>query len=305
MTENEQGDTDFSRTVFNVPSQRTDHGVVNRLPVLVVLRGTQVGRRYLLNESGLVLGRRPDRADLVIPGDAQVSSVHCRFERLAPEQGWQVVDMSSTNGTLVGGERVATVKLQDGDRVTIGETVMKFTFHDELEEEFHRQVDHLMNVDDLTGLPVQRVFQVRFADALLACKRRAVPIAVYMMDMDGLKRINDSHGHFVGANSIATVGRRLGALLQSVAGVVSRFGGDEFSAFVPNVDRDQALAIGERMRAAVADEPITRDQVTVNPTMSIGYAVFPHDGQLPEELTRQADDALYRAKAAGRNRVSE
>lgn len=304
MTENEQGDTDFSRTVFNVPSQRHDPAVVHRLPVLVVLRGAQVGRRYLLNESGLVLGRRPDRADIVIPGDAQISSVHCRFER-TPEQAWQVVDMSSTNGTLVGGERVATTKLTDGDRVTIGETVMKFTFHDELEEEFHRQVDHLMNLDDLTGLPVQRVFQVRFSDALAVCKRRVTPIAVYMMDMDGLKRINDTHGHFVGANSIATVGRRLGTLLQSVNGVVSRFGGDEFSAFVPNVDREQARNIGERMRASVADEPITRDQITVNPTMSIGYAVFPHDGQLPEELTRQADDALYRAKAAGRNRVSE
>ncbi len=304
MTENEQGDTDFSRTVFNVPRQRHDPAVVNRLPVLVVLRGAQVGRRYLLNESGLVLGRRPDRADIVIPGDAQISSVHCRFER-SPEQAWQVVDMSSTNGTLVGGERVVTTKLTDGDRVTIGETVMKFTFHDELEEEFHRLVDHLMYIDDLTGLPVQRVFQVRFSDALLACKRRAAPISVYMMDMDGLKRINDTHGHFVGANSIATVGRRLGALLQSVNGVVSRFGGDEFSAFVPNVDREQARTIGERMRASVADEPITRDQVTVNPTMSIGYAVFPHDGQLPEELTRHADDALYRAKAAGRNRVSE
>src|SRR5688572_31397056 len=113
MHENEQSDTDFSRTVFNVPSQRTDPAIVNRLPVLVVLRGAQVGRRYLLNESGLVLGRRPDRADIVIPGDAQISSVHCRFER-TPEQMWQVVDMSSTNGTLVGGERVTATKLQDG-----------------------------------------------------------------------------------------------------------------------------------------------------------------------------------------------
>jgi diguanylate cyclase (GGDEF)-like protein len=59
------------------------------------------------------------------------------------------------------------------------------------------------------------------------------------------------------------------------------------------------------MRAAVADTPITRGTVEVNPTISIGLAVFPMDGQLAEELTRKADEALYRAKAAGRNRVSE
>lgn len=300
-----KNDSEFSRTVYSAPSSQKDAGNSPRLPVLVVLRGAQVGRRYLLNESGLVLGRRADRAQLVVPGDPQISSVHCRFERSAGDESWQVVDLSSTNGTVIGGERVATMTLRDGDRILVGETVFKFTFHDEIEEEFHRQVDHLMNIDDLTGLPVQRVFQIRFQEALQSCKRRALPMAVFMMDMDGLKKTNDTHGHFVGANSIATVGRRLGAIVHAANGVVSRFGGDEFSAFVPNADREQALAIGERMRAAVADTPITRDTITVNPTISIGFSVFPADGQLAEELTRKADDALYRAKAAGRNRVSE
>ena len=297
-------DSEFSRTMYSAPS-RGEVGGATRLPVLVVLRGTQVGRRYLLNESGLVLGRRADRAHLVVPGDTQISSVHCRFERGAQAESWQVVDMASTNGTVIAGERIATSLLRDGDRILVGETVLKFTFHDEVEEEFHRQVDHLMNIDDLTGLPVQRVFQVRFQDSLMVCKRKSIPMAVFMMDMDGLKKINDSHGHFVGAHSIATVGRRLGALLQSKNGVVSRFGGDEFSAFVPDCSREQARAIGELMRAAVGDQPITREAITVNPTISIGMATLPEDGQLAEKLTRKADDALYRAKAAGRNRVSE
>jgi two-component system cell cycle response regulator len=298
-------ESEFTRTVYSLPGQLAGTGTNSRLPVLVVLRGAQVGRRYLLNESGLVLGRRPDRADLVVPGDAQISSVHCRFERGAVAEAWQVVDLSSTNGTVIAGERVATMTLRDGDRILVGETMLKFTFHDEVEEEFHRQVDHLMNIDDLTGLPVQREFQVRFQDALLVSRRKNLPMAVFMMDMDGLKKINDTHGHFVGAHSIATVGRRLGALVQEAGGTVSRFGGDEFSAFVPNADREQAAAFGERLRSAVADQPITRDKITVNPTISIGMAVYPVDGQLAEELTRKADDALYRAKAAGRNRVSE
>ncbi|HEX5054746.1 MAG TPA: GGDEF domain-containing protein [Planctomycetota bacterium] len=301
----ESGDTDFNRTVFSVPNEGQGKAAPPpRLPVLVVLRGEQVGRRYLLNENSLVIGRRPDRADLVVPGDAQISSVHCRIERGPQPDTWQVVDLSSTNGTYIAGQRITTLALRDGDRVHVGETVLKFCYHDELEEEFHRQVDHLMNIDDLTGLPVQRVFQVRFADNLAFCTRRNRPMAVFMMDMDGLKRINDTHGHLLGAHTIATVGKRLGTIVQKAGGVVSRFGGDEFSAFVPDCDREGALALGETMRAAVADEPITRGTVLAAPTISIGVAVYPLDGDLAEQLTRQADEALYRAKAAGRNRVS-
>lgn len=298
------GDTDFGRTLYSVPKDNAN-AAEHRLPVLVVLRGSQVGRRYLLNENALVIGRRPDRADLVIPGDPQISSTHCRLERATSPDSWQVVDLGSTNGTIVAGQRVtAAAALHEGDRIHVGETVLKFCFHDELEEEFHRQVDSLMNVDDLTGLPVQRVFKTRFTDALLLCARQSRPMAMFMMDMDGLKKINDTHGHLFGANSIATIGRRLGGIVQTAGGVVSRFGGDEFSAFVPNCDREQCLVLGEKLRAAVADEPVVRGDVTVNPTISIGVAVFPFDGTGAEALTRHADEALYRAKAAGRNRVS-
>ncbi|HZN41062.1 MAG TPA: GGDEF domain-containing protein [Planctomycetota bacterium] len=300
----DSGDTEFSRTAFSRPNQPSGSGSLHRLPVLVVMRGAQVGRRYLLNEKSLVIGRRPDRADLVVPGDTQVSSVHCRIECGPTPDSWQVVDLSSTNGTMVEGQRITSLVLRDGDRVHVGETVLKFCFHDELEEEFHRQVDSLMNIDDLTGLPVQRVFQGKFYEALMTCMRRSRPMTVLMMDMDGLKRINDSHGHLVGAHTIATVGRRLGVLIGRAAGVVSRFGGDEFSAYVPNADLEQGLQLGEEIRAAVANEAIERGAVTVQPTISIGLAVFPQDGQLAEQLTRKADEALYRAKAAGRNRVS-
>lgn len=300
----EPEDTDPSRTVYSLPGQNAAGSAAQRLPVLVVLRGQQVGRRYLLNEDVLVLGRRADRADLVVPGDAQVSGAHCRIER-GPEAGsWQIVDLGSTNGTHLSGQRITTAQLVDGDRILIGETVLEFTFHDEIEEEFHRQVDHLMNIDDLTGLPVQRVFQQRLFDALEWCARRGQPLGLFMMDMDGLKKMNDTHGHLVGAHSIATVGRRLGAIVQAAGGTVSRFGGDEFSAFVPRFDRAACLQLGERLRACVADEPIQHGQACVQPTLSIGVAIFPEDGAVAEALTRHADAALYRAKAAGRNRVS-
>src|SRR5690606_11404525 len=274
-----------------------------RLPVLVVLYGSQVGRRYLLNESGLVLGRRSDRASLVVPGDRQISSAHCRFENGREPGSWQVIDQQSTNGTHIGGKPITTAILRDGDRIVVGDTLLKFTFHDELEEDFHRQVDQFMNIDDLTGLPVQRVFQQRFAEALDEGTRRRQPLALFMMDMDGLKAINDRHGHLMGAHVIGTVGRRLGALIQAQQGVCSRFGGDEYSAFVPAIEPDAALELGERLRCAVAGTAIERQGAVAKPTISIGVAFRGLHGDSTNELTRAADEALYRAKAAGRNRV--
>ncbi len=294
---------DFMRTTRARLDRVSSAAAQDRLAVLVVLRGAQVGRRYLLNENALVLGRRADRADLVIADDPLVSSVHCRIERGAGPDVWTLVDLSSTNGTMIGGQRVTTAMLRDGDRIEMGDTVLKFCFHDKLEDEFHRQVDHLMNVDDLTGLPVQRVYRQRMQTALALRKFSGQPVALFMMDLDGLKKINDQHGHHLGAHSIATVGRRLGAIVAAVGGVVSRFGGDEFSACVPGQDRAKALELGERMRAAVANEAITLGATTVNPTISIGLAVAPDDGDVAEALTRRADEALYRAKADGRNCV--
>jgi diguanylate cyclase (GGDEF)-like protein len=146
---------------------------------------------------------------------------------------------------------------------------------------------------------------MRFDDAIVTCAATQRPLVLFMMDMDGLKKINDAHGHQTGAHTIATVGRRLGALILAARGACSRFGGDEFSAFVPRMSRDEALALGERLRLAVAEEPITRENVTVQPTISIGFARFPEHGSSAMQLMRAADEALYRAKAAGRNRVCE
>jgi two-component system cell cycle response regulator len=124
-----------------------------------------------------------------------------------------------------------------------------------------------------------------------------------MMDLDGLKKINDTHGHHVGARTIAAVGCLLGELVGS-DGLVTRFGGDEFTAFAPDHDRDAGIALGETIRGALRARPVDCGTADVRPTISIGVAAFPEDGETPEKLTRRADAALYRAKAAGRDTVS-
>jgi diguanylate cyclase (GGDEF)-like protein len=276
----------------------------NRLPVLIVLRGAQIGRRYLLNEQALVLGRREGQASVVIAGDPAISAAHCRIQHDPMRDAYALVDLGSTNGTRLNGEPVMRrTKLRDGDKILLGQTILKFTFHDVIEAEFHHEVDRMMNIDELTGLVVLRVFEERFRRALTTCAATGRSLAVLMMDMDGLKKINDTHGHHVGARTIAQVGRLLGSLL-APDGLVTRFGGDEFTAFAIGRGREAALELGEAIRGALKANPIDCDGVIVRPTISIGVAAFPDDGASPEKLTRCADEALYRAKAAGRDVVS-
>lgn len=273
-----------------------------RTPALVVLRGAQIGRRYLLNENYLVLGRSGQRADLVIPDDREISNRHCRIEYSPARDAYVLLDLGSTNGTRVNGDKIQTVDLQDGDKVLIGATVLKFTFQDGIEDAYYHELDRMMNFDELTGLVVLRSFRDRFRQTLAQASAARQPLAVLMLDMDGLKQINDTYGHHVGAATIAAVGRILGEQMPA-EGLATRFGGDEFSAFALGFDRDQGVELGERIRTAIKAFPFEFDHVVVHPSISIGVAAHPEDGATIEQLTRRADEALYRAKADGRDCV--
>lgn len=275
-----------------------------RLPVLIVLRGSQLGRRYLLNEQDLVLGRRESRANIVIPADPEISGAHCRIRYDAARDAWLLSDLHSTNGTWVNGERVQCVQVRDGDKILLGQTILKFTFHDVIEAQFHQEVDRMMNIDELTGLVVLRLFNEHFRHAVEQCATEEQPLAVLMMDMDGLKRINDTYGHQIGAQTIRAVGHLLGSLLHP-HGLATRFGGDEFTAYAAGHNRAQGLALGETIRTTIKNHSFMFDGIEVSPTISIGVAAFPEDGDTCEQLTRRADEALYRAKAAGRDCVRD
>lgn len=288
---------------FSSSSDRWVDVPQQRVPVLIVLRGAQLGRRYLLNENYLVMGRSQQRADLVIPEDREISGRHCRIEYLPSRDAYVLRDLGSTNGTRVNGQKVESAELHDGDKLLVGAAILKFTFQDVIEAEYYHEIDRMMNIDELTGLVVPRMFNGRFRQALAQSVTAGKPLAALMMDMDGLKRINDTHGHHAGAGTIAAVGKLIGKLLPA-DGVATRFGGDEFTAFAPGFDSARGLELGERIRQAVKDHAYDFNGAVVHPTISIGVAALPDDGSTVEQLTRRADEALYRAKAAGRDCVS-
>lgn len=157
--------------------------------------------------------------------------------------------------------------------------------------------------EPLTGLFNRRYLEESLARELARCARRGLPLALMMLDLDHFKRFNDTHGHPGGDALLAGFGRLLQQLSRQ-EDIACRYGGEEFTLILPESTPQAAAERAEQIRAAVEAMRVPHLGKDLPPvTVSIGLACFPHDGQEPEALLRSADQALYRAKAQGRNRV--
>jgi diguanylate cyclase (GGDEF)-like protein len=155
--------------------------------------------------------------------------------------------------------------------------------------------------DPLTGLPNRRFFEERLEEYLGATSATH-QAAVLMLDLDGFKAVNDTHGHAVGDKALSEFARRVSAIVRADA-FLARVGGDEFTIIMPKIDSlDDPTNLARRIAAAVA-EPFVVEHATAEFGVGIGIAIAPNDGVHADELVRRADRALYRAKAAGRSSV--
>ena len=165
-------------------------------------------------------------------------------------------------------------------------------------EEMLRWAHH----DALTGLPNRTLFQDRLQQAIAAAARREYQIGVLFVDLDGFKVINDSLGHDAGDILLREAATRLQQCVRD-GDTVARIGGDEFVMLLNEMDRDNGIeAVAQRTLTALGRAFLIRDQ-EVFVGASIGTSVFPGDGDQGEVLVRNADLAMYRAKAHGRNHV--
>jgi two-component system cell cycle response regulator len=167
------------------------------------------------------------------------------------------------------------------------------------EERLRTDLDRSLELavsDPLTGLRNRR-----FVEHHLQRVLRAGDVSVMMIDVDRFKSINDGHGHTGGDKVLREVAERLRSQLRA-ADVVARYGGEEFLVVLADAPPEEAVAIAERLRAALEKTPIPTDQGEASVTVSIGLAITPV-GVSAGEAVAAADAALYRAKALGRNRV--
>jgi len=192
----------------------------------------------------------------------------------------------------------------------------------------YAEVNRLAITDALTGLYNRRWFDIQLDKEFNRAIRYGHPLSLAMVEVDHLKKINDTWGHQVGDLVLQTIGRVLKANSRQMD-VICRYGGDEIAIIMPETNREGALRVGERLRALIEEAPIeagvandllskggigvmhitetirkTRQGMEdVSVTISLGVATYPTDAANKEELIRRADQACYLAKQRGRNRV--
>ena len=176
------------------------------------------------------------------------------------------------------------------------ETAIENTF-------LYEEATRLSITDGLTSLWNRRQFDLRLAAELQRALRFGEPFSVVLLDLDQMKPINDRLGHQAGDAALIEVAHRLSSAIRDVD-LVSRFGGDEFGLILPNTGLAGALRLAEKVKTVIAADPMElAADVPTRVTVSVGVASYPEHGTSGRELVAAADAALYRAKAAGGDRL--
>ena len=167
-----------------------------------------------------------------------------------------------------------------------------------------RKIERHATTDALTSLANRHAMETAFPKLIELCQGKAKPVSLMMIDVDNFKQFNDMLGHVAGDRALSIVARILRQQFRQ-RDLLVRYGGDEFAVLLPGVDLEEAIAIGERVRKAISGETGDGSDslIQIPVRISMGVAELHPEGTL-NSLLRDADEALYRAKRAGRDTVS-
>ncbi|MFT3913621.1 MAG: GGDEF domain-containing protein [Anaeromyxobacteraceae bacterium] len=265
---------------------------------LVIVEGDAVTGLSVGLDREITLGRDPG-CDVVLPSE----DVSRRHARVTPEGGGHLlVDLGSTNGTHVNGWNVQKRVLRSGDRLQIGPFTLRYFDAGAIDARDLEEVGRLARLDPLTGIPNRRAFEETLGRAFGNARRSGLSFAVVTADLDHFKVVNDRLGHVAGDAVLSAVAGRLAAALRE-GDVVARVGGEEFAVVLPGAGLAEAIEVAERLRMRVAESPIMVSDDALAVTASFGCAALAKDDEEAIALLVRADQKLYAAKTAGRNRV--
>jgi diguanylate cyclase (GGDEF)-like protein len=269
---------------------------------LVVLHApvdTELGRRYALDKDVMTIGRGRDN-DIVLPSDC-VSRQHARIERRG--EAMYIVDLASTNGTFINEERkpIRERRLARGDQLRVGDRIFKHLTGADIELQYHDIIFRMAVTDGLTNLANRKQLDTILNDEIPRARRYGRDLSVLMLDVDHFKNINDTFGHLAGDCVLSALASMLQKRLRP-NDKLGRYGGEEFCAILPETALASATHIAEDLRVLVASHPFVADEKVIEVTISAGVATL-EDGMERTDLYKRADEKLYAAKRAGRNRV--
>jgi two-component system cell cycle response regulator len=268
---------------------------------LTLVTGPNAGSIFTLTDEESVIGRARECAVRI--DDAGISRQHARIVRL--DGGFWLEDLESRNGTFVAGAKIDRHRLAEGDRLGIGPAVeLRFALTDAVEEDMLRRLYESSVLDALTGAFNRKHFSERLQGELAYARRHDAQLSLLMFDIDHFKRINDSHGHLAGDHVLRGVANMVKRTLRT-EDIFARYGGEEFAILARGIDIERAFLLGERVRTTVANARFEFEGKHIPVTISLGTASLTCCGPAAggDALIGKADERMYSAKRAGRNRT--
>nr|VFK38307.1 MAG: diguanylate cyclase (GGDEF) domain-containing protein [Candidatus Kentron sp. TC] len=284
------------------PIPRERRALERTQPVLLAIAGTSAGKLFPLREKSTFTIGRAGGCDICLPHPA-ISPWHARLE-IDKKGHARITDLETAGGTYVNGVAVSRRAFADGAIIRIGPTdTLKFTYINRIEKYFHLDQYRKTIHDDLTGAFNRRYFQTALRQELAHARHHGRAVSLILIDIDRFKRINDSRGHPAGDAILQRVVRVIRENLPD-KNILARYGGEEFGIILRGKDVE-ARASANRIRRSVARTAFDDAGEPLHITISVGTANY-DGGASPKdasEMITQADRRLYRAKAAGGNRV--
>lgn len=271
-------------------------------PYLIVMLGSDLGRRFRLFEGSGTIGRSRKDCEVFLeePG---LSRCHAQVTIGSDQQAF-IQDLGSTNGTLLNGRAVGKgpTRLQDGDKIQLGDAVvLEFRYQSPLTASLQEHIYSSAVRDSLTGLYNKAYLTGRLEQELAYAVRHDAPLALVVIDFDHFKRVNDVHGHAAGDYVLEAVSRLIEGHIRN-EDLFARYGGEEF-VLLMRLGVNVALRVADRIRRLVAELPLEFDGKPIPVTISMGLQMASGERSTPTALFSSADANLYSAKDAGRNCV--
>ncbi|MEZ4288550.1 MAG: GGDEF domain-containing protein, partial [Polyangiales bacterium] len=228
-----------------------------------------------------------------------ISRRHAKVEKRNDQ--YFVVDLQSTNGTYVNDDLVSECQLRRGDQIKVGDTILKFLSGSDLESQYHETIYNMTIVDGLTGVHNKRYLVDLLDREIPRATRYERPLSIVLVDIDFFKAINDNFGHLAGDFVLKECAQLIAARVRP-DDVVARYGGEEFALLFPETPISGGAHIADQLREMISGSTFDFEGESIRVTVSCGVAQLQADWDA-HRFVQAADEALYKAKHAGRNRV--
>lgn len=285
------------KTVVTVISKITEKPVA-REACLVVIYGFDLGKKYNIEKSPILIGRS-SKSDIQVDQES-ISRQHAKIVNTGREI--VIRDLDSTNGTYVNDVAITEHVLRDGDLIKVGRTIFKFLTGNNIENSYHEEIYKLTTTDGMTQTFNRRFFLETLDREISRAHRYKRPLSLIMFDLDHFKQVNDTNGHLAGDAVLKEVATIIKPKIRR-EDILSRYGGEEFAIILPEIDANGAIALAEKLRALVEEHKFVFEGITIPVTISLGCASVEGEIVSVNEFIRQADEKLYDAKNSGRNVV--